>query len=336
MKLATLFPKVWAEQAWWLYLLFPLSLIYFLVIKIRVLLYKKGLLKSYKAPVPVMIIGNITVGGSGKTPLIIELVTFLQLACHLKVGVISRGYGGHGPFPCLVEKDADPEVVGDEPVLIVQQTNVAMAVGPNRQAAIELLLTHHTLDIILSDDGLQHLALQRDLEWIVFDADRGLGNECLLPTGFLREPISRLNSATVIQHTAHSNSDLNMHLQSGELFNLNPHSLGKMPKARTKIHAVAGIGVPQRFFNSLQALGFDIIEHAFEDHYHYAPSDIDFDDNLPIITTAKDAVKLYDIAQQIPEKDIWVLPVKAQLSIGCYRLLHQQLSDLGLSLPPFN
>lgn len=339
MSLATIFPKAWREQAWWLYLLFPLSIVYFVVIKTRRYAYNRGLLKSYRAPVPVMIIGNITVGGSGKTPLIIELVHFLQKACHLKVGVISRGYGGEGPFPCLVDAHSTADVVGDEPVLIVQQTGVAMAVGSDRKASIELLLNNHDLDLILSDDGLQHLALQRDLEWIVLDIDRGLGNGFLLPSGFLREPESRLNTATVIEHGRDSQSALNMHLHADALFALEGESSGvirRPPKKGDKVHAVAGIGLPERFFNSLRELGFQVVEHSFADHHQYMPHDVDFDDHLPIITTAKDAVKLYDIAVQMPEKVIWVLPVTAQLSIACYQLLHQQLSDLGLSLPPFN
>lgn len=342
MSLATVFPKAWREQAWWLYLLFPLSLLYFLTIKTRRYAYHHGLFKSYRAPVPVMIIGNITVGGSGKTPLIIELVNFLQKACHLKVGVISRGYGGQGPFPCLVAAQSSADVVGDEPVLIVQQTGVAMAVGADRKAAIELLLAQHAVDVILADDGLQHLALQRDLEWIVLDIDRGLGNGLLLPAGFLREPESRLNNATVIEHGQHSQSELNMQLASGEIFALNPstgpsaETAVKRPKPGTKVHAVAGIGVPERFFSNLRALGYKVVEHPFADHHAYEPQDLDFDDSLPVITTAKDAVKMGDIAQQMPEKNIWVLPVTAQLSTPCYALLHQQLSALGLDLPPFN
>lgn len=338
MSLATVFPKAWSEQAWWLYLLFPLSLLYFISIKTRRYAYHMGWFKSYRAPLPVMIIGNITVGGSGKTPLIIELVDFLQKACHLKVGVISRGYGGKGPFPSLVNAQSTADAVGDEPVLIVQQTGVAMAVGADRKAAIELLLGNYELDLILSDDGLQHLALQRDLEWIVLDIDRGLGNGFLLPAGFLREPESRLNTATVIEHGQHSQSNLNMHLRSGALYALaaQPDVIRKPPKAGDKVHAVAGIGVPARFFASLRALGFKVIEHPFADHHGYVPQDLDFADQLPVITTAKDAVKMGDIACLMPEKAIWILPVNAQLSIDCYALLHQQLSTLGLALPPFN
>lgn len=355
-KLATLFPRAWAEQARWLYALWPLSKLYGLVIRHRRQMYAQGKLASYKAPVPVMIIGNITVGGSGKTPLIIELVNFLQLACAIKVGVISRGYGGQGPFPQLVSHESSPEIVGDEPVLITRQTQVPMAVGPNRQASIELLLKEHPeLDIILSDDGLQHLALQRDIEWIVLDVDRGLGNEQLLPCGFLREPVERLKTATVIEHGLKSTSTLTMHLKPSALIPLRedeqqPKSVPagqpieqlklwleegtSAPKVGQTIHAVAGIGHPRRFFESLRNMGFHVIEHAFPDHHAYTPANLDFPDHYPIITTAKDAVKMLDFAHLI-EKNIWILPVQAHLSIDCYRTLHQQLTQLGLKLPPF-
>ncbi|RYY78257.1 MAG: tetraacyldisaccharide 4'-kinase [Moraxellaceae bacterium] len=338
MQLEQHFTQAWAKQSGWLNLLRPLSGLYGLIIQCRRYLYAQDILKSYRAPVPVMIIGNITVGGSGKTPLIIELVNFLQYF-GLNVAVISRGYGGQGPFPRLVDDDDTPDSVGDEPLLIVQQTGVLMAVGPNRQQAIELILQDTKPDLILSDDGLQHLALQRDLEWIVLDVDRGLGNQQLLPAGFLREPVNRLDSATVIEHGKSGSSDLTMQLESNALqpliaqsnskFNTKPPS----PSAGIQVHAVAGIGRPQRFFQSLKELGFELIEHIFPDHYDYLPSDLEFEDDLPIITTAKDAVKIQQFADMLAEKSVWVLPVQAQLSTGCYELLLQQLKDLNIAIP---
>ncbi|XID75907.1 tetraacyldisaccharide 4'-kinase [Alkanindiges sp. WGS2144] len=335
MSLDQLFTEAWARQAGWLKVLKPLSVLYGLVGRLRQYLYQQNIFKSYRAPVPVMIIGNITVGGSGKTPLIIELVHFLRYF-GLEMAVISRGYGGKGPFPHIVEATDTPDIVGDEPVLIVQQTGALMAVGPNRQQAIELLLKHSQmagkhLDLILSDDGLQHLALQRDLEWIVLDVDRGLGNQQLLPAGFLREPVSRLNTATVIENGRSATSHLSMQLKAEDLQPLSLSS--KVPPVTGKVHAVAGIGVPQRFFQSLRQLGFEVIEHAFPDHHDYQPTDLDFGDNLPIICTAKDAVKIHAFADLLDEKNIWVLPVQAQLSKACYELLLQQLKSLGITLP---
>lgn len=328
MSLEQRFTQAWASQSAWLTLLRPLSSLYGLVINCRRYLYAQALLKSYRAPVPVMVIGNITLGGSGKTPLIIELVNFLQYF-GLNVAVISRGYGGQGPFPRLVQDDDTPDVVGDEPVLIVQQTGVLMAVGPDRQQAIQLILQDTTPDLILSDDGLQHLALQRDLEWIVLDVDRGLGNQQLLPAGFLREPVSRLKTATVIEHGQSASSEFNMQLQPGSLIALS--ETGTKPSAPATVHAVAGIGLPQRFFQSLKALGFVLIEHAFPDHHDYQPSDLDFADDLPIITTSKDAVKIQQFAHLLPEKAIWILPVQARLSTACYTLLLQQLKALNIT-----
>ena len=332
MQLDKTFLNAWSKQAGWLNLLKPVSVLYGLVIRFRRYLYQQEILKSYKAPVPIMVIGNITVGGSGKTPLIIELVNFLQYF-GLNVAVISRGYGGQGPFPCIVEDDALPDIVGDEPLLIVQETGVLMAVGPNRQAAIEIILEHTKPDIILSDDGLQHLALQRDLEWIVLDVDRGLGNRHLLPTGFLREPTSRLETATVIEHGKNSSSDLSMQLKAEDLIRLNEANNNKKPMLKTTVHAVAGIGVPQRFFSSLRDLGFEVIEHIFPDHYDYQPADLDFEDDLPIITTSKDAVKIRQFDELVADKNIWILPVKAQLSSACYELLLEQLNALNISIP---
>lgn len=335
MSLKTIFPQAWAKQSAWLYAFLPLSWLYAAIHRLKIFLYQQKILKSYRAPVPVIVIGNITVGGSGKTPLIIELVSFLQQACGLKVGVISRGYGGQGPFPQLVNADSSTQYVGDEPVLIVNATQAAMAVGPNRREAIELLMQQHTPDLILSDDGLQHLALQRDLEWIVVDIERGFGNQQLLPTGFLREPIQRLEGATVIEHGAASQSPLNMHLFAGDLVPLMADKAStSVPIQGQTIHAVAGIGYPKRFFDSLRQFGFDVIEHEFADHHDYIPADLDFADDLAVITTAKDAVKFKDFAGFI-DKNIWILPVQAKLSLDCYRLLHQQLITLGFKLPPF-
>ena len=195
----------WNRQSKWLKLLRPLSWVYQVGFVANRSLYEKGIKQVYQAPVPVMVIGNITVGGSGKTPLLIQLVQYLQ-AQGVAVGVISRGYGGNGPFPAEVFVGAEPEVVGDEPALIVQATGVPMVVGPSRKQSIEALLKKYPLDLIISDDGLQHWALARQIEWIVLDQNRGLGNQKLLPEGYLREPVDRLETGTVIEHTDRPNT----------------------------------------------------------------------------------------------------------------------------------
>lgn len=328
-------PAAWQRQAWWLALLLPLSGLYALVTGLLRLSYRLGVQQAYRAPVPVMVIGNITVGGTGKTPLIIHLVKHLQQQYQLNVGVISRGYGAHdhgesGVFPKLVDATSTPDQVGDEPVLIVQQTAVPMAVAPNRQAAIEcLLVAHPEIELILCDDGLQHLALARDIEWVVLDAARGLGSGWLLPAGALRESASRLAHSTVIQH-GDSSAALRMQLVAQPLQPLNPMQQHDQyaPSAGDRVHAVSGIGHPQRFFQQLRDLGFVVIEHAFVDHHVYVAADVAFGDRLPLITTGKDAVKLFSLGVLG-----WVLPVEARLSTACYSLLSQQLSDVGLLAP---
>lgn len=335
MSLAHYIQRAWQQQASWLIVLRPLSCVYRGIF----LLQKKQKQKhAYRAPVPIMIIGNITVGGSGKTPLIINLVKYLQ-SHGVQVGVISRGYGGQGHFPALVDQTSTALAVGDEPTLIVQSIGVPMAVGANRQQAIELLLQHHDVSLILSDDGLQHFALQRDIEWVVVDSARGFGNEKLLPEGFLREPLSRLASVTVIEHHLQPASPLNMHLMPKQPFCLfdqyhldsNNHNVQNF-NGHLHYQAVVGIGYPERFFNTLNELNINFTPRIFADHHAYTVEDFqDFKDQ-PIITTAKDAVKLRELWQDQPEclLNIWVVPVEAVLSQACYDVLDQQLHDLGI------
>ena len=333
MSVAQFIQNAWNRQAKWLIVLRPLSVLYRSVSKLNHQLYLAGIKPSYTAPVPVMVIGNITVGGSGKTPLLIHLVDYLD-SIDVRVGVISRGYGGKGPFPAYVDVDSEPDEVGDEPCLIVQSTGVPMVVGANRQKNIEFLLSKHNLDLIISDDGLQHYALKRQLEWIVLDNNRGLGNEKILPEGYLREPKSRLDTATVIEHAAQPKSDLNMHLQVSTPYLLNT---GKDAffDARLDYYAVVGIGYPQRFYKTLQSLGVHQFQcHEFPDHHDYEIQDLQFEDANPIITTEKDAVKLLPLLKKNPDfkREIWVVPVEAVLSQNCYTLLNNQLKNLGIQI----
>ena len=361
MSLETVVTRAWERQALWLWLLLPVSWLYALLVALRQLLYKTGLLPSYRAPIPVMVIGNITVGGSGKTPLIISLVEYLQQhgVC---VGVISRGYGGDSAqMPALVTKNSAPSVVGDEPCLIVNMTSVPMAVCPNRKQAIETLLqAHPDLQLIIADDGLQHYALQRDIEWIVVDAARGFGSQQLLPTGFLREPMSRLNDATVIYHkkpeqisdddkleSKQRTKQLTMHLHPDILYpvlsNVND-AQNSAPTAGIQVHAVSGIGYPQRFFSTLTDLGFDVIAHPYPDHYDFSLIELLQYTEHPIVVTSKDAVKIQSLFLQAETHQaqtiewqalasrLWVLPVAAVLSESCYQTLNEQLKTLGILL----
>lgn len=354
--------QAWRTQAAWLWLMLPLSWLYGLIFWLNKNLYRLGLKNIYYAKVPVIVVGNITVGGSGKTPLIIAVVQYLRQQ-GIKVGVISRGYGGQTQMmPCIVTVHSQPSEVGDEPCLIFQRTGVPMAVCPNRGKAIDLLLQQFAdIQLILSDDGLQHFALDRDENWVIVDVDRGLGNQQLLPTGFLREPINRLQQAhtSVIFHqsdwqavtsyqvllnslskkTAKHFPDIRMRLVEQPiepLFNLANHlaSHAAYNISSKKVIAMTGIGYPQRFFNSLSKLGFEVITMPFNDHHQYSRQDFADLPDLPIIVTDKDAVKLRVLFNQNPvelqnlAQKIWVLPVKAELSPSLYALIDKQVNHL--------
>ncbi|MBH0085347.1 tetraacyldisaccharide 4'-kinase [Psychrobacter sp. SCQQ22] len=371
MSIETIVTRAWQRQALWLWLLLPISWLYGFITILRRQAYKIGLLASYRAPIPIMVIGNISVGGSGKTPLIIALVNELQ-SRGVKVGVVSRGYGGDtSQMPALVNIDSLPNIVGDEPCLIVSMTGAAMAVCPNRQQAVTTLLdAYPDLQLIIADDGLQHYALQRDIEWIVVDAARGFGNEQLLPTGFLREPMSRLEGANVIYHekleTGAVYQDNNtLPLASRSTMHLMPDKLQRlwqlkltdakatdskvkidMPEKGSQVHAVSGIGYPQRFFGTLDSIGFEVIGHPYSDHYDFSLAELLQYRDYPIVITSKDAVKIRALLVEYTSKQalsdeyeelasrLWVLPVTAVLSDSCYDNLDEQLKILGIQSDP--
>lgn len=327
-KAELIITQAWQKNAPWLSMLAPLSVLYGVAGSLHKSLYDTGTLTRYHAPVPIIIIGNITMGGSGKTPLIIALVRYLQ-NIGVSVGVISRGYGRQNNHPMLVAPDATPAMVGDEPCLIVQSTGVPMAVGANRGQAIELLMHHHpNIALILSDDGLQHHALHRDAEWIVVDGMRGFGNAKLFPQGFLREPLSRLDGATVIYHDVRAEryapDAMRMHLIPDHPIPLlsSTHVTVLTPQ---RVYALSGIGYPTRFFNTLDELGYDVVAQPFGDHHDFSLQDLVGFDDLPIITTSKDAVKLRQLAkkQHAIFDNIWVLPINAVLSDSIYDALNQ-------------
>lgn len=330
-KLELAITKAWQQQSSWLWLLSPLSLLYAVATKIQQQLYRQGIKSVYRAAVPVLVIGNITVGGSGKTPLLIALINYLQ-SKGISVGAISRGYGrktDNHQLPVLVSAKDAPSDVGDEPCLIVQSTGVPMAVGADRGRAIELLLQHYPdTALIISDDGLQHHGLHRDAEWIVVDSARGFGNAKLLPQGFLREPISRLQTATVIYHdTQRSQSDMSMHLEPMALTPLIKQTLQAAPTSKT-VYAVSGIGYPARFFATVANLGHRVIPKPFADHHEFVLSDLLPLGDYPMVVTSKDAVKLRQLAKQSPHEifaNIWVLPVQAVLSPSIYVAMDELL-----------
>ncbi|MEO8802694.1 MAG: tetraacyldisaccharide 4'-kinase [Rudaea sp.] len=275
-------------------------------------LYRFGVLRRVRLPVPVVVVGNISVGGTGKTPLTIALVQALR-ARGFKPGVVSRGFGGSASAPQILDATSDPGVVGDEPVLIVRATNVAVAVGRDRVAAAHLLISRG-VDVIVADDGLQHYKLCRDVEICVIDATRRFGNARLLPAGPLREPVARLRSVDFrVSNGAPGQVDeVPMELLGDSAVNVADPNLRK-PLADfsgQRVHAVAGIGNPQRFFSHLRASRLDVIEQAFPDHHAYTAHDLTFGDDIAVLMTSKDAVKCAAFARA----GWWHVPVEASLA----------------------
>ena len=312
--------RQWLESAWYSgrapLLLRPLSALYRLALALRALLYRSGILASGHPGVPVIVVGNLTVGGTGKTPLVQWMARQLGLQ-GWKVGIISRGHGGANArrrgAARLVQPDDDAAEVGDEPLLLARETQVPVAIGVRRLEAAHLLAAQGC-QLLLADDGLQHLALERDVEIAVVDGARPFGNGALLPAGPLREPASRLAHVdAVVIHgdpakvpNPGAAPTFHMRLQAEQMVSL---VRGKVmaPQAwqGQRVHAVAGTGNPQRFFATLRELGILPVEHAFPDHHRYQAADLAFGDALEIVMTAKDAVKCAAFATE----GMWFLRV---------------------------
>jgi tetraacyldisaccharide 4'-kinase len=293
--------------------LLPFGFLFTDLVRCRKWLYRVGLIKSHALPVPVIVIGNITVGGTGKTPLCLYLIELLKQS-GFRVGVISRGFGGKGQAQ-MVRPSSEYKDVGDEALLIVKKTGVPMAVGLDRFEAGQCLLAHASCDVILSDDGLQHYGLKRDIEIAVIDGMRRFGNGICLPAGPLREPIERLNTVDFVvvngkkaENTAWQEwemileGDVAVNLLTAEVKPLSSFCL-------VNCHAVAGIGNPERFFLQLEHAGIhQRVDHWFPDHHLFLARDVTFGDT-PVFMTEKDAVKCHSFATH----HHWVVPVSAQL-----------------------
>lgn len=310
-------------------LLFPVSLIFRFLAATRRFLYHSGILASVKLPVPVVIVGNISVGGTGKTPLTLWLAQqLIDNGWH--PGIVSRGYTKtkvHKKTPCEVSPDDSADLVGDEPLLMAQRALCPVWIGHDRPAAaFALLKAHPECDIILSDDGLQHYRLQRDAEIVVVDGSRRFGNRMLLPAGPLREPVSRLKSAdaVVVNGGETMEGEFPMRLEGTRFSNLlNPGIIVTASEfGGQKLYAIAGIGHPKRFFSHLEYLGLDVQQHAFPDHHHYTPADIAFEDADAILMTEKDAVKCASFATE----KCWVLRVDAQVSPDLTQLILKKVT----------
>ncbi|MBV2131324.1 tetraacyldisaccharide 4'-kinase [Pseudomonas sp. MAP12] len=293
-----------------LLLLRPLETLYRRVVARKRADYLAGRKPAYRAPVPVIVVGNITVGGTGKTPMILWLIEHCR-ARGLRVGVVSRGYGATPPrLPWRVRAGQAASEAGDEPLMIVERSGVPLMIDPDRARAVQALLAEEPLDLILSDDGLQHYRLARDLELVLIDAARGLGNRRCLPAGPLREPLERLaavDACLLNGGAADSAQGFAFNLQPAALVNLasgERRPLDSLPPGQA-VHAVAGIGNPQRFFATLEALHWRPVPHAFADHAAYGPEDLRFTPALPLLMTEKDAVKCRAFAAA----DWWYLAV---------------------------
>lgn len=303
-----------------------LSRLFGLVVGLRARAYASGLLKSHRVSKPVIVVGNLTVGGTGKTPLVIWLVEQLR-GQGLHPGIVLRGYGGGGPgdtMPRRVETDSDPADVGDEALLLRVRTGVPVIVDRDRVRGARALVAAG-VNVIVADDGLQHLRLARDYEIAVIDAARGFGNGYLLPAGPLREPCARLAQVSavvinggegggVLSPGVQVQAVFSMHLGGERLYPLagGHDSIALASLAGTRVHALAGIGNPQRFFDQLCAAGLTVIAHAFPDHHRYRRAELEFSDGLPLLMTEKDAVKCRAFAAN----NRWYLPVTANFAPG--------------------
>lgn len=312
----------WLEQGWYgrapRPALLPLAAIYGGVVALRAWLYRRGVLPATHPGVPTIVVGNLTVGGTGKTPLVIWLATRLRERDR-KPGVVLRGYGGTQRGPRRVRPGDDPREVGDEAVLIAQRSGCAVAIGANRAAAAKLLVGDGC-DIIIADDGLQHRALRRDLEVLVIDGERGFGNGALLPAGPLRERprLARFAGLLVVHGDDHQGvappgiPALRMRLQARPPRRLVDDGESRLEDLRAaRVHALAGIGHPRRFFDLLRVIGADPVEHPLPDHHQFQPADLGFEDGLPIVMTEKDAVKCRRLAGG--RDGLFYLPVAAEL-----------------------
>ncbi len=296
---------------WWTT---PLAALYGAVTRLREKLYRIGWLRSVRLPVPVVVIGNLSVGGTGKTPLTIALVDALRQRGYFP-GVVSRGYGGSQREPLLLGEAPDPAQVGDEPCLI-HASGVSVAVGRDRPAAAQLLIDAGC-NVLVADDGLQHYALARDVEICVIDGVRRFGNQRLLPAGPLREPMSRLQRVDlrVCNGGTAGEGEYPMVLRGGDVIALHDGQAWPLAGFRgLRVHAVAAIGHPRRFFDSLRTAGIDVTEHAFADHHEFVLGDLDFGDDLPVLMTDKDAVKCARFARE----NWWRVPVRADLPVAFF------------------
>jgi tetraacyldisaccharide 4'-kinase len=299
----------------------PPSLLFAAIVRARRALFQRKFLKARRLSCPVLVVGNLSVGGTGKTPLVCWLVERLK-ADGWSPGIVTRGYGGSERPPQLIDASADPSCFGDEPVMMARRTSVPVAVGRDRPAAAQLLIDAGR-NVIVSDDGMQHYALARDCEIVVVDGDRRFGNGWVLPGGPLREPIARLKTADAIVVNGGGGllaGALVMKVDGAEAVPVTGGQRRPLAEfAGRSVHAVAGIGNPDRFFNMLRSHGVQVSGRALDDHIRPTREMIEFGDDGAVLMTEKDAVKCEDMA----DARHWYVPVAAEFSTADSRALMQ-------------
>ena len=326
----------WQERGMAAVLLLPFAMLFALAVNLRRWTYRLGWASSVKLPVPVVVIGNITAGGSGKTPLALYLVQELAMR-GWRPGVVSRGYGGSARDVLAVTAACEAAVVGDEPLLLARRAGCPVFVGRDRVATAQALLSAHAdCNVLIADDGLQHLRLERDVEIVVMD-ERGVGNGWPLPAGPLRECPARiaaahalvLNGEAPLPPDVHPQRVFRMHLAGDRFRHLHdPQRTAGVEELRgRRLHALAGIGHPARFFRQLDRMGLQVETHAFPDHHVFQPSDLTFVDADALLMTEKDAVK----CQAFAPPESWMLPVEAQLDPDLAQWLVEKINGCQAS-----
>lgn len=319
------FNRIWYQGSSWYVLMLPLTFVFSLLSALRKTFYRLNVFSSLKTPVPVIVVGNITVGGTGKSPVVSYIVKCL-LEHGYKPGVISRGYKSKNIiYPYILQSTDVATIVGDEPYMLFNQLDVPVCVGSDRIASVSHLVNSCSVDVVVSDDGLQHYRMQRDIELAVIDGERGVGNGFLLPAGPLREPISRLNEVDFVLSNGDDSSWLAgysfllsptvmINLKSGESLSVGEwieQYSQEYVKGAVTVHRVAGLGNPQRFFRTMDDLGITGRNHDYPDHHMYKASDLDFGNDL-IVMTEKDAVKCKELSVS-NENRIWYLKVDVKI-----------------------
>lgn len=341
-----LLPRAWYRDAEWLRWLEPLSRVYRGIAQSRRSAYQSGRKQATRASVPVIVIGNLTAGGTGKTPLALALCLYLQEQ-GWKPAVVSRGYGSRNKsYPLHVTVDTSPNASGDEALLLALNSGAPVVVDPDRGRGVRFLEQHFQPGVILCDDGLQHYALARDIEIAVVDGTRGFGNGRFLPAGPLREGPERLLEVDYVVVNADEGLALPDGIRARASMQLVPDVLVNIRSGETlscadwraryghlhdRVHAVAGIGNPERFYTTLCQQGFAIITHPFPDHHRFSREDITFADPRPVLMTEKDAVKCL----QLVDERHWCLKVQAELPREFFAAIDEQLHDAKRALAAF-